>query len=496
MELRAYQQECIEAIKKSIASKVKRTLVKAPCSFGKTIVFCEIARLASLRGTKVLVVVDSIALVVQTFEKMKNFLDSSIIGIYCASLNSTDDTKLVTISTIQSIRSTLRDDFRVVIFDETHDGLSRISDFAAKFPNVFAIGFTATPYSPKGAPIYGVGKFYESLCYEMPVQKMLAMGLITPMVYGAERDETKIDFSGVRIAGGDYNQDDLQKVYDMNTQKIEEQIQDMIARTSDRKKVIIMCTGIKHADYVATTLGSAITYHSEISLFDRKKLIKEFEEGSAKYLVGVMAIYKGLDIPVVDCLVNMRPTRSKSFFVQFAGRGVRKHEAKENCVFLDYGQTVENLGFYEDIKERVVNKGGGFIVETYPKKCPKCLALVAPQMRTCACGYKFPYDLTSNTTVIPYGPKSSTFILSPFSKFDVIPTTSIKKTISIAINDPSQIPQGTNGSSYTVNFYYRMDIGWQVTDFKKVERALKASLNKVLHWKVDRKGWPVFISCV
>jgi superfamily II DNA or RNA helicase len=381
MELFPYQKECIDALRIAASQGEKRLLVKAPCSFGKTIVFCQIAVNAREKGRKVLIVMDSVFLVEQTVMKLRNFTND--VGIYCATLNK-KEMSTITVSTIQSIKENI---FDIVLVDECHSGQSRWQEFLNDMQIV--IGFTATPYDAKGRAIYGSDRFFPGLTYSMSVNKLLELNRITPMIYGTEKDETKIDLSSVKIQAGDYKESDLQKVYEIEKDKVVMQLEDMLLRVANRKKVIIMTTGIDHADFIESRLSNSLAYHSKIDNKRRSEILKEFEHGSIKFLIGVMAIYKGLDITSVDCIANMRPTRSKNFWVQLCGRGVRKHPGKVNCLMLDYGQTVENLGFYEDIEEINKKVTKGLAPEFFPKKCPSCLALLKPQIRICGCGHVF-----------------------------------------------------------------------------------------------------------
>ncbi len=281
----------------------------------------------------------------------------------------------------------IRRNGKTAVVGNCHGGQERWQKFLNDTQIV--IGFTATPFDAKGRAMYGKDKFFPSLTYSMSVSKLLELNRITPMKYGTEKEETKVNLKHVKMLGGDFKESDLQKVYEIEKDKVVLQLEDMLARVGSRNKVIIMTTGIDHANFVESKLENSLAYHSKIDNKRRAEILHEFEHGSVKFLIGVMAIYKGLDITSVDCIVNMRPTRSKSFWVQLCGRGVRKHPGKENCVILDYGQTVENLGFYEDITEenRAVVKG--LAPEFHPKKCPDCLAMVRAQVNICDCGYVF-----------------------------------------------------------------------------------------------------------
>lgn len=492
MKLRPHQIECLNAIREAFKSK-KRILVKAPCSFGKTIVFCEIAKMVFQKGNTCLIVVDNVALVKQTYDKLLNFLPIDVVGIYCSSLGRFDLSSVV-VSTIQSV-SKSNHKYGLIVVDECHDGIDRVRKFCDK-QDTFVVGFTATPYNAKGEAIYGQEEFYQDKVYEISAHEMIGRGYITPMLYGAERDETKIDLSKVELVKGDYKESSLIKAYEMQTEKIELQIKDMLSRIGDRKKVIIITTGIKHANYIASILKDSVTYHSDIDVLERKNILERFQAGKEKFLIGVMAIYKGLDVPDVDCLVNMRPTKSKSLFVQFAGRGVRKAEGKENCLFLDYGQTVMELGFYEDIKEHP-KKAKNYTIApvTYPKKCPACFSLVSPQTRYCDCGHQFPFDSIQNTVEEAF--KSwdvkSGLIRSKFMDYEII-NEGVKSKISIRLHDPNEIPHHAKGSRFRLYFYFNLVQDWQRWKFNSVCGKLKRG--DIIVWELNKQGWPTFIDCV
>lgn len=388
--LRPHQVECINALRQSISRGVKRLLVKAPCSFGKTIVFCSIAKSAKDKNSRTLIIVDNIALVRQTILKLLKFVNESDVGVYCATIGSKSSSKLITVATIQSI-SKSNSDFDIFICDEVHDGLNRVIKFFNDRSSVI-IGFTATPFNAKGEPIYGKeDSFFKELTYSVSAKEMLAENFITPMKYGGESEETKIDLSKIRIINGDYDMSQAEDAFLAQKDKMILQVDDMMSRINGRGKIIIMTTGIRHANELEKMIPGSIAYHSDIEDILRKEILEEFEYGKHRFLIGVMAIYKGLDITCVDCIVNMRPIRSFSLYTQLAGRGVRLHEFKNDCLFLDYGQTVEKLGFYEEFDEKNRKEKEKIEGVAPVKKCPECRAIVFASCNECVeCGHKFP----------------------------------------------------------------------------------------------------------
>jgi len=52
-------------------------------------------------------------------------------------------------------------------------------------------------------------------------------------------------------------------------------------------------------------------------------------------LVNSMLLTRGVDIPAIDCIMVLRPTKSTTLIQQMFGRGTRLHEFKENLLILD-----------------------------------------------------------------------------------------------------------------------------------------------------------------
>ena len=56
----------------------------------------------------------------------------------------------------------------------------------------------------------------------------------------------------------------------------------------------------------------------------------------ASVLLNYMALTEGTDLPCVDCVIIGRHTESESTIIQMIGRGLRKHENKQDCLVIDY----------------------------------------------------------------------------------------------------------------------------------------------------------------
>jgi type I site-specific restriction endonuclease len=104
---------------------------------------------------------------------------------------------------------------------------------------------------------------------------------------------------------------------------------------------------------------------------DRSEKLKKFREKKSGILANSMLLTEGWDEPGVDCIVVLRPTRSRALYSQMIGRGTRIHPGKENLLILDFLWHVERHNLVKaahlvagNEKEanaitRIIESGGG-----------------------------------------------------------------------------------------------------------------------------------------
>src|SRR5699024_11737295 len=59
-------------------------------------------------------------------------------------------------------------------------------------------------------------------------------------------------------------------------------------------------------------------------------------KGELQYIITVDIFNEGVDIPILNQIVMMRPTKSSIIFLQQLGRGLRKFAHKEYVTILDF----------------------------------------------------------------------------------------------------------------------------------------------------------------
>src|SRR5690606_32567527 len=120
---------------------------------------------------------------------------------------------------------------------------------------------------------------------------------------------------------------------------------------------------------------------------ERERYIGQFRAGEVRCLITVLALATGFDVPDVDCIIWLRPTKSPVLYVQGAGRGLRIAEGKTDCLWLDFSDTTSRLGPIDTITGR--RKGPVRDAEAPFAVCDNCGAQVRPAsaMECPECGH-------------------------------------------------------------------------------------------------------------
>lgn len=69
---------------------------------------------------------------------------------------------------------------------------------------------------------------------------------------------------------------------------------------------------------------------------DRAEVLRDFQAGKYDVLCNSMLLTEGWDCPGVDCIIVLRPTKSRSLYCQMVGRGTRLAPGKEYLLLLDF----------------------------------------------------------------------------------------------------------------------------------------------------------------
>ncbi|MBE0568399.1 MAG: DEAD/DEAH box helicase family protein [Deltaproteobacteria bacterium] len=422
-ELRAYQQEAVEAIYRSLRERDDNPCVVIPTGGGKTPVMAQVCKDAVGRWNgRVMILAHVKELLEQNREKLHLVAPEmwKKTGVYSAGLKSRDTEQPIIVAGIQSVykRACEFDPFDLIIIDEAHmippdgDGMYRtfLEDARKVNPNVRLIGLTATPYRMKRGMICERENVLNHVCYEIGVRELIVQGYLCPLVTKASRE--KVDTSMLHVRAGEFVADEVEDL--MNTDdRVESACREIVEQTRNRKSVLIFAAGVEHGRHVADVLlgkfgAQASTVFGDTLDFERDRVLSKFKRGELQYLVNVNVLTTGFDAPNIDCVAMVRPTLSPGLYYQMVGRGFRLNPGKENCLVLDFGGNVMRHGPVDAVRVRKVCRDGDG--DAPAKECPECQSLIAAGYSVCPdCGYEFPdknqrkHEVTASTEGILSG---------------------------------------------------------------------------------------------
>lgn len=412
MKLRPYQQGCIDGLYKWWSEHRETTdtpLVVVPTGGGKSIIIAELVRLLfdtyAEDHPRTVVLVPSKELAEQNAEKLVALLPSHIsVGYYSASLGRKVPDADVIVATIGSIHKDahLLGNIRCVVIDEAHLVSSagaeagRYRQFLtslAKYCRFRVVGWTATPFHGNGVWLTaGEDPLFTGVAHTVKMGELIADGFLSPLVRPVDL-VTRINTDGVSTTGGDFNMAELS---DRVNAELENAATEALSIAADRRKWIAFTPTVANAtafrDILRSKGVSAEVVTGDTEKLARASLIRDFKTtDNTRCLITVMALATGFDAPSVDCLIWLRPTKSPVLYVQGFGRGTRISPEKQDCLVLDFTDTVERLGPVDAIKGRHKKAKKEGENEAPHRICSECGERCAPHLPSCpSCGFEFP----------------------------------------------------------------------------------------------------------
>ncbi len=225
-----------------------------------------------------------------------------------------------------------------IVVDEAHhsEAISYQKVFDLFTPKIL-IGLTATPERADGV---NLSNFNQRIAAELRLPEAIDNMLLSPFQYFCVGDRTT-DLSHVTWTQGGYDENEL--VRKLNTRERLRLITESLPRyLSDEHdcRALCFCATLEHAHDVAEGLCS-IGYRAAMlsgndSLERREDIQNQFKAKQINYLCVVDIYNEGIDIPEIDTVLFLRPTKSLTIFLQQLGRGLRLAPDKECLTVLDF----------------------------------------------------------------------------------------------------------------------------------------------------------------
>lgn len=375
-ELRHYQKDALNGIKKHYSKSQKRVLLHLATGGGKTVIFCQVLKGAKQKGRNAIMVVRGRKLVDQASKRLER--EGVEHGVLMAGHKKYDPKYPIQICSIDTLRSrNLRPKADIIVIDEAHLAVSdSYKEFLRDYPNAFTLAVTATPYTDKS-----LRHMADHVVKPIGVQDLIDQGFLVAPKYFAPSIP---DLSGVRTQntseGKDFNNKQLSSV--MEDGQLMGDVATHWLELAKGRPTLAFCVSVAHSIKLTNYLNERgiRAQHVDANSTDdeRQRVIDMLEGGELDVICNVGILCTGVDIPSVSCIIMARPTKSLNLYIQQAGRGTRIADGKEDFIILDHAGNVLRHGFITEEKEAnldedKIQKKVERVIS--PKQCEVCFAI-------------------------------------------------------------------------------------------------------------------------
>jgi superfamily II DNA or RNA helicase len=353
----------------------KKGIVVLPTGTGKT--FLSAFDTKKVAG-KILFIVHRLDILSQSKEAFEKVYPKETLGLLTGEVKENVNARILfaskdTLRNPETLYKFKADEFDYIIVDEVHHGQAQSYQIILDYfkANFFMLGLTATPDRMDRKDIFELFDYQK--VFEFTLNEAIEKGFLVPYNYYGLKDN--IDYSQIRYRGNKYNVADLDRhliIKERNEQILKEYLE-----KGKSYKAVGFCASIKHANAMAKFFNEngipsqAITAETP----NRDELIKQFRESKFTVAFTVDLFNEGVDFPDLRVLLFLRPTESKTVFIQQLGRGLRLCNGKENVVILDFISNYEKAGKIREYlakgKDEQKNAKGRIekVVYEYSPKC-------------------------------------------------------------------------------------------------------------------------------
>ena len=228
--------------------------------------------------------------------------------------------------------------FDVVIVDEFHH--AEAPSYRTLLEHVQPlefVGLTATPERMDDRDV--TAWFGGRIAFEMRLWEAIDEGFLVPFQYFGVSDDT--DLSTLSWRRGGYSLDQLDGVITGNKPRVAHVLTAMQRVLIDPHTMrgLGFCVSVDHAHFMARMFNErdlpSVAIDATTPDADRRAALGRLAAGELRCVFSVDVLGEGVDVPVVDTILLLRPTDSATVFTQQLGRGLRRADGKPYLTVID-----------------------------------------------------------------------------------------------------------------------------------------------------------------
>jgi superfamily II DNA or RNA helicase len=370
--LYGYQEKIVSKAIGMYKKGVTKMVILAATGTGKTIMAAEIAKrlLETEKYKKVIYIAEKDEILVASLNQFRKIMENDKFGKFKSSnkrlnekYNSTDSNLFINKNTlINSMQEYIKSlEGTIIIIDECHHSKANtykkmLEAFGDK---PFLMGLTATPDRMDGKDILEYYGGQDGIVEDLRLSKALSMGILSPFVYYAI-SENELMLNGLDESNLNITHKRFKEYVYRKINYICDEIYNKI--DPEHSKILLFCQDHEVAKFLKSEMNSyfqktnerftAETILSSTDQESRSKKFENFRNGNINMIIAVDVLNEGIDVPDIDVVIFLRPTKSPIVFLQQLGRGLRKSINKSEVTVLDF---VQNYNHKYDILRHYQN---------------------------------------------------------------------------------------------------------------------------------------------
>lgn len=347
------QSDLINRVRQSMRVN-KSVLLQASTGSGKTVMSAAMIQAALNKGSRSVFIVPRDVLLRQTAETFEAF--GIPFGYFAAGYKPNPFAKVHLASGPTLARRLDRAPVADVVFvDETHHGSTQLESIIRHYQaaGAWVIGLSATPWKMSGQ---GLGDWYDAMEQGPSLRELIqAKRLSEYRLFAPSRP----NLDGIKTVAGDYAKGELTARMEADRVLIGDAVKHY-GKHAAGKLNVAFCTSLKHAEIVADAFAAqgipAAMVSGSMDEAERSRRIKAFARRELHVLASVDLLTFGFDLAsaaqmdvTIECMSDMRPTKSLSLQLQKFGRVLRYKP--QPAIIFDHASNTQIHGMPDDERE-------------------------------------------------------------------------------------------------------------------------------------------------
>jgi len=336
------QCEALERLSALRARGEKKAVIIAAPGIGKTFLSAFDARAAGAR--RVLFVshrLEHLRQAERTFQQVFPAATTALMdGTTSARGSPQANFVFATVQTLASRPHIAESAWDYLVVDEFHHAHApTYRAVIAAATSAFLLGLTATPERQDGHDVLQLCDY--NVAWEVRLPDAIRRRWLVPFHYFGVSDPT-VDYSAIPWRSGGFDITALENAVSVES-RVDLALQHALDKGYDgtRRATVGFCAGRKHSTFMADAFVRrglhAISVTGDMPIAQRERVYRDFADPShpLEWLFVADVLNEGVDIPVINSILFLRPTDSATIFIQQLGRGLRLHPDCEVLTVVD-----------------------------------------------------------------------------------------------------------------------------------------------------------------